>query len=235
MSPAVVEALAPWDRPAVRVASAVLPPTRGGRGPTGRERAMFVQVMQGQVMDVEALRAATQRWREELEPGAEGFLGGTYGVTDDGEFIGVIRFSSEAAARANSDRPEQAAWWATTSKLFDGQVTFHDCPEVVMMLGGGSDDAGFVQVMQGRIADHDKAIALMHDAESLLASSRPDIMGATIAIEPDGSFTETVFFRSEAEAREGEKAPLPPDAEAMMSLMEDLSFHDLRSPWFATH
>lgn len=200
---------------------------------------MFVQVIQGQVMDVAALRAATMRWREELEPGAEGFLGGTYGVTDDGEFIGVVRFDSQDTARRNSERPEQAAWWETTRKLFDGDIKFHDCPEVVMMLGGGSDDAGFVQVMQGRLTDHDKAITMIRDAENVLARTRPDVMGATIAIEADGSFTETVFFRSEAEARERETAPMPADAQAMMdaqlATMTDLTFHDLRSPWFATH
>lgn len=200
---------------------------------------MFVQVIQGQVMDVAALRAATMRWREELEPGAEGFLGGTYGVTDDGEFIGVVRFDSEAAARRNSERPEQGAWWETTRTLFHGDVRFHDCPEVVTMLGGGSDDAGFVQVMQGRLTDHDKAMTMIHDAESLLAGSQPDILGATIAIEADGSFTETVFFRSESEAREREAAPMPADVQALMdaqlALMDGLTFHDLRSPWFATH
>lgn len=195
---------------------------------------MFAQVIQGQVMDVEALRAATQRWHDELEPGAEGFLGGTYGVSDDGEFIAVVRFSSEAAARSNSDRPEQASWWETTRDLFSGEAGFHDCPEVVMLLGGGSDDAGFVQVIQGRLTDHDKAIATIHDAESRLAGSRPDILGATFAIAPDGWFTETVYFRSEAAAREGERST-PGEREELAALVSELTFHDLRSPWFATH
>ncbi len=200
---------------------------------------MFVQVVQGQVMDVNALRAAFDQWREHHEPMAEGFLGGTYGATDDGEFIGVVRFESEAAARRNSERPEQSAWWEDTRRLFTGDVTFHDCPDVIMMLGGGSDEAGFVQVMQGRVRDRDKATAMIHDAESMLARARPDILGATIGIEADGQFTETVFFRSESEARAAEKAQLSdPDRELMeqqMSIFEDMSFHDLRQPWFATH
>ena len=199
---------------------------------------MFVQVVQGQVMDVNALRAAFDQWREQLEPKAEGFLGGTYGVTDDGEFIGVVRFESEQAARHNSERPEQSAWWENTRTLFSGDVTFHDCPDVLMMLGGGSDTAGFVQVMQGRVRDREKAAAMIHDAESMLAKARPEILGATIAIEPDGKFTETVFFRSESEARAGEKRELA-DAdrqlmEQQMALFEDLSYLDLRAPWFAT-
>src|SRR5512143_3324754 len=93
------------------------------------------------------------RWREELEPGAEGFLGGTYGLTDDDEFIGVVRFDSRESAERNSQRPEQGQWWADTEQCFDGEVTFHDCDDVTLMFDGGSDDAQFVQVMQGRLSD----------------------------------------------------------------------------------
>ncbi|MGE5763508.1 MAG: hypothetical protein ACM3ZF_06425, partial [Mycobacterium leprae] len=64
------------------------------------------------------MRAAFERWVEELAPGAAGWLGSTAGVTDDGRFIGLARFESEQAARRNSDRPEQGRWWAETSKLF---------------------------------------------------------------------------------------------------------------------
>src|SRR5579859_6592271 len=95
-------------------------------------------------------------WRRDLEPTAEGFLGGTYGITDDGEFVGVVRFDSREAAERNAARPEQGAWWADTEKCFTGEVTFHDCDEISLMLDGGSDDAGFVQVIQGKITDADR-------------------------------------------------------------------------------
>lgn len=49
----------------------------------------------------------SDEWREKLAPGAEGWLGGTYGVTDDGEFVAVVRFESREAATKNSARPEQ--------------------------------------------------------------------------------------------------------------------------------
>ena len=41
-------------------------------------------------------------------------------------------------------------------ECFDGEVTFHDCDDVTMFLGGGSDDAGFVQVIQGRLSDPER-------------------------------------------------------------------------------
>ena len=75
---------------------------------------MFIQVIQGRCNDADALHRQMDRWREELEPSATGWLGGTYGITDDDEFVGVVRFDSRASAEANSVRPEQGAWWEET-------------------------------------------------------------------------------------------------------------------------
>ena len=128
---------------------------------------------------------------------AEGWLGGTYGVTDDNRFIGVVRFESKEAAARNAARPEQDAWWSITQKSFDGKVTFHDCDEVALFLDGGS-----------------------------------------FALAPDGHFTQTVAFRSEAEARAGESKEMPEDVgkswEDAMALMQDVTYLDLRHPWFAS-
>ena len=72
----------------------------------------------------------------------------------------------------------------------------------------------------------------------MLHEQRPEIIGGTIAMEPDGWFTETVAFRSEAEARAGEGKPMPEDArqqwEEQMAAMTDLRYLDLHSPWFAS-
>jgi hypothetical protein len=81
---------------------------------------MFIQVIQGKVADAAGLHAAMDRWVQKLQPGATGFLGCTAGITDDGTFIAAVRFESAEAARRNSDRPEQGAWWAETAICFDG-------------------------------------------------------------------------------------------------------------------
>jgi hypothetical protein len=193
---------------------------------------MFIQVMQGEIKDLEAARTVMDRWGEELAPGADGWLGGTYGQADDGQFIAVVRFESEEAARRNSDRPEQGAWWGDMAAHFVGDVTFHDYPEVVVMGPGGSDDAGFVQVIQGYMDHPDQARAFAEASEAMLAETRPDILGATIGIAADGHFTQTVAFRSEAEAREGEMAAMPIEARRFMEELRDLTFIDLRNPWF---
>ena len=53
---------------------------------------MFVQVIKGTTNDPAALRSRSDRWRDEVRPGATGFLGSTGGVTDDGTFILFARF-----------------------------------------------------------------------------------------------------------------------------------------------
>ena len=78
----------------------------------------------------------------------------------------------------------------------------------------------------------------MHQPMDQLHSVRPEIIGGSFALAPDGHFTQTVAFRSEAEAREGESKPMPEDVgkswEDAMALMQDVTYADLRHPWFAS-
>jgi hypothetical protein len=200
---------------------------------------MFIQIMQGRCHREEEMRAAIDRWRSELEAGAEGWLGGTYGFTDDGTFVGVVRFASEDAARRNSERPEQGEWWADTERLFEGPVAFHDCRDVSLMLDGGSDDAGFVQVIQGKVDDPEAVRSIIEQTGGSLHAVRPEIIGATFAVEDDGTFTETVAFTDEATARANESMEMPDELkdrmEQMQGQMHDVAFMDLHRPWFATH
>ena len=133
---------------------------------------MFIQIIQGKCSRQEELRAAFERWRRDVEPGAIGYLGGTYGFTDDGEMVAVVRFESRQAAMENSARPEQGMWWKDIEQLFDGPIEFHDCDRVVMMMDGGSDQAGFVQVIRGRMDDPDALESGMREMETMLHEAR---------------------------------------------------------------
>ena len=199
---------------------------------------MFVQIIQGTCRDSEALRRQIDVWRRELGPKARGWLGGTYGVTDDNTFVGLVRFDSKEAAARNSTRPEQGAWWAQTEKCFEGEVTFHDCDDAMTFLDGGADDAGFVQVIQGRLTDPERFSRFMELPMDMLHEARPEIIGGLIAMEPDGRFTETVAFRSEEAAREGERKEMPAEMgqvwENELAQMQDVTYLDLRHPWFAS-
>lgn len=194
---------------------------------------MFVQVIEAKVKDPAKAAEVLERWHRELAPTATGWLGSTGGVTADGRFLAVARFDTEANARANSDRPEQGAWWEDLSSTFDGEATFFESSEVDTFGLGGSDDAGFVQVMVGTTTDKDRMRQLDKEFESVGAEMRPDVIGGTTAWNGD-RYVSTVYFTSEAEAREGEKKAPEGDAgkvmEEMGTLMGDVRFLDLSSP-----
>jgi hypothetical protein len=196
---------------------------------------MFVQVIQGRTSDADGLRAAMDRWMEELAPGAVGWLGSTGGVTDDGRVVLVARFESEEDARRNSDRPEQGAWWAETERLFDGGATFLDSTDVVVDLQGDPDRAGFVQVIRGRTSDPERAKQLMTQDPEVWAAFRPDVLGSLAIGHDDGENTTVLWFTSEAEARENERKDMPLELRPTMEEMEKISlgepeFLDLRTP-----
>lgn len=193
---------------------------------------MFIQFIRGKAKDVAGLRARADAWDRDLKPGATGFLGATQGITGDGVFVTVARFESEEAARRNSDRPEQGAWWEETSKLLEG-VEFIDCPRAELFLGGGSDDAGFVQIMLGRTDDVEDHIAINRELEKQLPAHRPDLIGGTLAFAPDGRFVDASYFTSEAEARTGEKKARPPELERLFDRFSPqiAEYIDLRDPW----
>jgi hypothetical protein len=195
---------------------------------------MFVQAIRGKVGDEAALRNALDRWRTELMPNAVGYLGTTAGITDDGTFVAMARFESPDAARANSERSEQGAWWAEMEKCFAGEVDFLDCPNVRTWLDGGSDDAGFVQIMSGRSSD----VARLHDMMSSRAEQvregRPEIIGGLMLDPGDGRWVDVIYFRSEQAAREGEQKEMPEEMRAEMEqvrqLMGEVKYYDLRDP-----
>ncbi len=198
---------------------------------------MFIQVIRGRVKDPDGVRREMERWHSEIAPGAQGWLGYTAGITDDGEVVAVVRFESEEAARTNSDRPEQSSWWESLSQNLEGDAAFFDSNDVELFLDGGSDRAGFVQVIHGRAKDRDRLRELFQGMSARIQNFRPDVIGGTIAWHGSDRFTETVYFTSEEEARQGEKQAAesaPPEYQEWQTLVEDLSFADLRDPWMAS-
>lgn len=195
---------------------------------------MFVQVIEGRTADPDGLRAQFDKWLQELKPGAVGFLGSTGGVAEDRQVIVCARFESEAAAMANSGRSEQSAWWTETEKYFIEKPSFRNTSDVETQMGGGSDDAGFVQIMRGSIKDRKRFSELNSAFSAQLPEHRPDILGSTTLWFGD-DFLDVVYFRSESEAREGEKKDLPGELKAAFeefaSLAGDVEYLDLRDPW----
>ncbi len=198
---------------------------------------MFIQVFQGPVGDGNDARKMMADWLAHLAPGAQGWLGSTTGVTDDGMLVGVARFESREAAMRNSERPEQGEWWERASKLFTGDVTFHDCSKVTTSRKGGSDDAGFVQVIQGHTADPARLEELARQFDQRAEGLRPELYGFLLAWDDTtvGDLTEVAYFSSEEAARRGEQQEPPEDLRPLLeeeaSLLQDVTYFDLRRVW----
>lgn len=194
---------------------------------------MFVQIIEGRTSDAEGLARQGERWSVDLAPAAIGFLGATMGTTADGHAINVARFDSAESARANSDRPEQGTWWAETEKFYDGEVTFTESTDVEEFRGGGSNDAGFVQVMKSTGADRAE-LARLDEQFARHPEARPDLLGMLRIWTGDRDCVEVAYFTSETEARVGEQSELPGELRDLMVGLEQAmgttEFLDLEAP-----
>jgi hypothetical protein len=150
--------------------------------------------------------------------------------------VALARFESEDAAQQNSDRPEQSAWWDEMAAQFTGEPVFHNSTVVDVDTPGDPSQATFVQVMQGRTSDTDRARELMASDPVDWRAFRPDILGNLWVGHDGGAWTMAIYFTSEADAREGEQKTPPPEMQKTMDEMNALSigeptFLDLKDPW----
>ena len=196
---------------------------------------MFIRVIQGRATNPPGIRRDLGRWQRQLAADADGWLGSTTGITEDGWSITVVGFASEAQARRNSDRPEQREWWRDASQHL-ARVAVHDAPTVHTYRDGGVDQAGFVQVIQGHTDHMERMVSLGRDQEEVLAREAPHILGVTVAEHADrpGDFTQIVYFTSEQDARGYDQDPPieqdQPAQEERRRLMTNMRSFDLRDP-----
>lgn len=199
---------------------------------------MFAQVIDGRVRDRDALEAQFQAWQSDVRPGAVGFEGATTVCAEDGRFVTVARFESAEAARTNSERPEQDAWWREIEKLLDGEARFRESDDIELIMGGGSDDAGFVQVMESEPKDRKHLLSIEASFLERLHADRPEIIGSVRVWHGPGSATELVYFTSETEARAGEQKEPPAEfataMEEYMQLVNVVEFVDTADPWMVS-
>lgn len=208
------------------------------------QQEQFVQVIRGHVAKGLAgrdeMRTMLDRWATDLGPRATGWLGSTVGVAKDGTLVAMVRFASTEDARANNERAGQHQWWMETAKLFTGEVSFLDCPRAEEFLGGGSDDAGFVQVIQGRVSDVERMRQLNKTFGELSAAGqgRDDVLGGVFGVHDGDRFVQFVYFTSLQAARAGEAKEMPPELAAIWeeesALLSELTYTDLEEPWFYT-
>ena len=193
---------------------------------------MFVQIIEGTTSNPDALTAAGDAWQEDVRPKAIGYLGVTAGVGAGGKAFTIVRFEDEASARANSELPEQGAWFEKhLATAYDSPPAFTESSDVEEFMGGGSNDAGFVQVMKSKNVDRAK-LEEMDKTFEKFAGQRPDILGGLRAWTGADSCVDVMYFTSEADARKGEQAEMPDELKAAMESFGemDVEFLDLPDP-----
>ena len=198
------------------------------------EVVMFTQVISGKITDQVAVAALMQHWVTNLAPGASGWLSSTSGATADGEYVVFACFESAEAARRNSDRPEQGAWWGEIERCFVEPPTFADFDDVLTLRAGVSPQAGFVQAMLGSVSDVGRERELSQAFVELDTDIRPDLLGGIIGIGDDGRFAQAMYFSSEAEARVGEQSEVPEEMAKSFAeeqqLITEIRYLDLTAP-----
>jgi hypothetical protein len=167
---------------------------------------VFIRILRGQAVDGAAMLAEVARWGRARGGGALGWQRLTAGLGDGGELVLALRYDTEAAARRDRDRPELTDWQASAERHLDGPARWYDCPVVHTMKDGDAGEAGFVRVVQGRLADPVRLAATRADLERTLRDRAPHVLGVTVAEHADGTgFTELTYLTSEREARAADR------------------------------
>lgn len=198
---------------------------------------MFVRVVVGRVADADRLQRQWDRWREELAPGAVGWLGSVGGVTADRRVVMAERFTSAEARNTHARRPEQAAWWSQAETCLDGPPDLLETGDVTAYEMHDSAAAGFVQVMRAAVRDRARLEVVEAEIAPAFFALRPDFLAGYRAWFPDGVLVAVDHFTSETEARAGESREMSDELAAgfreWLSLLERTEWFDLADPWVA--
>jgi hypothetical protein len=168
-----------------------------------------------------------------LREEARGWVGSSGGLTEDGGFIGALRFESEEAALANGIGAQVPGWRNAWHALAHDEVRLVDSPAAETLLDL-DDAAGFIQILDGRASDIERMGAVLRGMQEEVAIYRPEVTAAWIAWY-DPAFTQVVHFTSEEAAREAEGREFSGGFAALFTeltgLVTDLHFTDVREPW----
>lgn len=204
--------------------------------PAGGMAPVFIQIIQGRASDTEALRVEYERSIGRLADQAEGWLGSTAGLTDEGAFFAAVRFASGEAARRASRQAEHEAWWQELTTVADGEASVHECSDVAEFAGGVAATAGFVEVIQGRAVDLGDILHRVAMAESSALPHQPVLLGGYIAAHDraDG-FTQLMYYPSEQAARERTSEEVREtellQVETMSEFVTDVRRFAIPDPW----
>ncbi|MFP5297817.1 MAG: hypothetical protein ACLGHL_02375 [Actinomycetota bacterium] len=168
----------------------------------------------------------------------QGWRSAVAGIARTDEFLAALEFTDPPSAAAALSDLTVSGWFKEVEGCLKDPET-RDSFEGETLIAGTREDAGFIQVIRGRTTDRERWTAINEAMQEVMRTHRPEVLAASIAWFDDDHFSETVFFTSEQEAREGESREFPGGMAGLfgelMNLVEDLTYVDVRDPWIKVH
>ncbi len=179
---------------------------------------MFVIKVEARTSRAEDVRRQVLTWPSDVGVLASGWLGITSGVSAAGEWIFLNRFLSQEAAWTTSDLPEYGTWWKACRRYLDGSPDFLESTNVLGILGGGSDAAGSVMIIDGT-ASHSVVRDGLRRLESLAKQEQTGLMGGIVSLHDRKRFTEVLYLSDNAASVAQRRTPSPPLSEHIDDLV----------------
>ena len=195
---------------------------------------MFLLTVEGRTGTPDALHEDVLNWPGEVGRSAVGWLGNTAGVSNDGDFVLLMRFESEEAAWITSDLPEQGRWWQTCAEHLDTKPAITGSTTVIGILDGGSDDAAAVRIRRGS-AVLNRYRRSLRQLETLPPAERAAVIGGIVAWHDGDRFTEALYLTSRdfAQVRQLGTSPTPLGRfiDGLEASILDAKVIELDEPW----
>lgn len=200
-----------------------------------------VRITQARVRDAEAVRELAERWQREIAPETDGWLATTAGISDDGEFVSLLRFASEEAVRRNAESERQRRWWEEFRQYVSGDVSIVETSSAAAFGDSRPDaDVGYVHVVQGEariMIDILEGVA-EHEEHHIREHHLP-LLGGIIVDHGGDRFTEFMYFPSEDEKGRGIGGTLPEEGVTMVERVAghvaNIRHLAISDPWTHVH
>ena len=153
---------------------------------------MFVEVVEGRAVDAPATREEWRLIQADLESVAAGWLGVTAGATQSGQFVALLGFETEEAARITMDRGTERGLWDRLGRLVEG-LTFHECPNVRAFFTADARDLESVELARGAVRDIAR-IAALFETGTRIRRFDPSVVGGLSCWDAAG-FAVNVLYR----------------------------------------
>jgi hypothetical protein len=188
---------------------------------------VFVELVQGTAVDEAALRRAWDRTLATIADEAEGWLGATSGVAPGADFLALLGFDSEEAARITMGKLHLRATWDELRPLV-ANLRFRELPHVRAFGVAEVVDADVVEVTHGPANDIGRVVSVFEGAGQEVRAAQAPVLGGLLAWDDSAYAVSARYRRSSEAAAAASRDPLRDDAPMLLEQAAEL---ELSGPW----